>query len=138
MKNRQGQVMLVTVLVLGATLFGAITIGGLVLVYQLRQTSDLEDSTRAVFAADAGIEWGLYQKFQSASSLAMIQNEGYDPGHLVIGDPVQGRVTSETLCFSTTSSDPTSVTDCSNALSIEGFGTSAAAKRAFRQVISVP
>lgn len=61
MKNpREGQVMILTVLTLGGALLGATTIAGLLMLYQVRQGADVGQSAKAVFAADAGIEWGLY------------------------------------------------------------------------------
>ena len=62
--NRSGQAMLLTVLTLGGTILGATTIAGLLMVYQLRQTTDLTNSGKALFAADAGIEFGLYRFFK--------------------------------------------------------------------------
>jgi len=55
-----GQAMLITVLTIGAVLLGATSIAGLLMVYQLRQNSDFANSAKAIFAADAGLEWGLY------------------------------------------------------------------------------
>ena len=52
--------MLLTVLTLGGALLGATTIAGLLMLYQVRQGSDVNESAKALFAADAGIEWGLY------------------------------------------------------------------------------
>lgn len=60
--------MLLTLLALGGTLFGATTIAGLLVVYQIRQSGDAADSARAIFAADAGIEWGLYQFFKDGTA----------------------------------------------------------------------
>ncbi len=57
----RGQAMILTVLALGGAILGATTIAGLLMVYQIRQASDLNDSTKAIFAADSGIEWGIYQ-----------------------------------------------------------------------------
>lgn len=67
MEHRSGQVMLLTVLTLGGTLLGATTIAGLLMLYQVRQGTDLSQSARAIFAADAGIEWGLYNVICNAS-----------------------------------------------------------------------
>lgn len=47
---------------------GATTIAGLLVTYQIRQATDLMNSGKAIFAADAGIEWGLYQFFKPNSS----------------------------------------------------------------------
>lgn len=55
--------MILTVLALGGSILGATTVAGLLMVYQIRQASDLGASTRSIYAADAGIEWGLYKFF---------------------------------------------------------------------------
>lgn len=52
--------MILTVLTLGGALLGATTIAGLLMLYQIRQGADVNHSARAIFAADAGLEWGLY------------------------------------------------------------------------------
>lgn len=61
----KGQVMLITVLALGGTILGATTIAGLMILYQLKQTNDLINSNKAIFAADSGIEWRLYKFFKT-------------------------------------------------------------------------
>ena len=63
---RRGQVMLLTILALGGVILGATTLAGLLVVYQLRQSSDAANSAKAIYAADTGIEWGLYQFFKPA------------------------------------------------------------------------
>lgn len=60
--------MILTVLTMGATVLGAATIAGLLMLYQLRQAGDVENSGRALYAAEAGIELGLYRVVQGASS----------------------------------------------------------------------
>lgn len=57
--------MLLTVLVIGGLLLGASSIAGLLMVYQIRQSSDVINSTKAIFAADTGIEWELYRMFKN-------------------------------------------------------------------------
>lgn len=64
---RSGQVMILTILALGGTLLGATTVAGLLTLYQLRNSTDLTNSAKAIFAADAGLEWGLYN-YSCASS----------------------------------------------------------------------
>ncbi len=60
--------MLITSLVLSSTLLGATTIAGLLMLYQLRQGSDIANSTKAIYAADAGLEWRLYRFFKTDRS----------------------------------------------------------------------
>ncbi|MDE2000966.1 MAG: hypothetical protein KGI60_00160 [Patescibacteria group bacterium] len=62
---KSGQVMLITVLALSGTILGATTIAGLLMLYQMRQASDIANSTKAIFAADTGIEWRLYKFFKA-------------------------------------------------------------------------
>lgn len=68
-KDKKGQVMIMTTLAIGGTILGAATIAGLLIVYQIRQTTDLADSAKAIFAADAGIEWGLYNFFHATTPI---------------------------------------------------------------------
>ena len=64
---RSGQAMILSVLAIGGTLLGATTIAGLVMLYQLRQTRDTQGSAKAVFAADAGVEYAIYHYFNSST-----------------------------------------------------------------------
>lgn len=61
-KNKNsGQVMMIVVMALSAVMIGAIAVGGLLTARQIRQTVDAGSSSKAVFAADAGLEWRLYK-----------------------------------------------------------------------------
>jgi len=75
-----GQVMLLTVLVIGGLLLGASSIAGLLMVYQLRQASDITNSTKAIFAADSGLEWELYRMFKDSGypKPAMTNNANFN------------------------------------------------------------
>ncbi len=64
-----GQAMIMTVLALGGTMLGATTIAGLLMVYQIRQSTDMANSMKAIYAADAGLEWTLHNFFITASPL---------------------------------------------------------------------
>jgi hypothetical protein len=66
--GRRGQAMLLAVLTIGATMLGATTIAGLLMLYQIRQTNDFEHSAQAVFAADAGTEWALYNYYVTSTA----------------------------------------------------------------------
>ena len=66
--TRRGQAMLIAVLALGGAILGATTIAGFLMVYQIRQTTDSANSAKAVFAADAGTEWALYNFFVNSST----------------------------------------------------------------------
>lgn len=56
--------MLITVLALSGTILGATAIAGLLMLYQIRQTTDAVNSAKAIYAADSGIEWRLYRFFK--------------------------------------------------------------------------
>ena len=62
--------MLLTVLSIGGTILGASAIAGLLMVYQIRSATDFANSAKAVFAADAGIEWAQYNYFNPTSTFA--------------------------------------------------------------------
>jgi len=52
--------MLVSVIMLGGILITSGVIGGLLVVQQIRQSTDTVNSAKAIFAADAGLEWMTY------------------------------------------------------------------------------
>ena len=58
--SRSGQIMLMSVLTIGAVMLGATAIAGFLVLYQIRMSTNAADSAKAIFASDAGIEWGIY------------------------------------------------------------------------------
>lgn len=56
LKNNKGQIILLSVMILGGVMIGAATIGSFLLRLQINQVNDAAESTQALFAADAGIE----------------------------------------------------------------------------------
>jgi hypothetical protein len=65
--------MLIAVLALGGAILGATTVAGLMTLYQIRATTDTADSAKAIFAADAGVEWALFNYY--------CPNDGRCPGY---------------------------------------------------------
>jgi hypothetical protein len=61
--SRAGQAMLIAVLSLGGAILGATTVAGLLTLYQIRATTDSANSAKAIFAADAGVEWAQFNHF---------------------------------------------------------------------------
>lgn len=61
-----GQVMLLTVLILGSVILSASTIAGYLMTLKIRASSDIANSAKAIFAADAGVEWELYKQFKNS------------------------------------------------------------------------
>ena len=55
--------MLLAVLAIGGAILTASTIAGLLTLYQIRQATDFGNSAKAIFAADAGLEWELFNVF---------------------------------------------------------------------------
>lgn len=66
LKANSGQVMLLTVLILGGTILSASTIAGYLMTLKIRASSDIANSAKAIFAADAGVEWELYKQFKNS------------------------------------------------------------------------
>ncbi len=64
---RSGQAMLIAVLALGGAILGATTVAGLLTLYQIRATTDTANSAKAIFAADAGTEWALFNYYKGTS-----------------------------------------------------------------------
>ena len=67
--------MLLSILTLGAVMLGATAVSGFLVVYQIRMTSDIADSTKAIFAADAGIDWANYQFARATSSEQVVSSK---------------------------------------------------------------
>src|SRR3989338_4300716 len=55
-QNLGGQVMIITIVMMGGILLSATAIAGLLLVYQIRQSNDSVSSAKAFFASDTGLE----------------------------------------------------------------------------------
>lgn len=64
--KRSGQAMLIAVLSLGGAILGATAIAGFLTLYQIRTTADTENSAKAIFAADAGVQWAQFDYFCSS------------------------------------------------------------------------
>lgn len=69
-KKRNGQVMVLSVLMLGGVLLGVSALAGLLMVYQIRQANDAVNSARAFFAADAAMEWQTYNIYKASTTPA--------------------------------------------------------------------
>lgn len=54
--------MLMTVVMLSGAILASTSLAGLLILYQLRQATDAAASTKAIFAADAGLERALYNE----------------------------------------------------------------------------
>jgi hypothetical protein len=74
--KKRGQVMLLTTLILAGILLGATTIAGILMVYQIRQSTDIAESTKAIYAAETGLEWELYKQNKDANYVKPIMTNG--------------------------------------------------------------
>jgi len=73
-RGNSGQVMFLTVVVLGVVISSVTMIAGLLMSYQLRRSADVSHSGRAIFAADAGAECMLYRMFNLGEDGANAEN----------------------------------------------------------------
>lgn len=69
-KKNSGQLMLITVLLLGGVIMSAASLLGFLIVYKMRQATDIGDSAKAFFASDTGKEWELYQALKLGERLS--------------------------------------------------------------------
>jgi len=75
LKTTTGQAMLLTVLILGGSILSASTIAGYLMLLKIRTASDIANSTKAIFAADTGIEWELYKLFKNPNDTGIEWDE---------------------------------------------------------------
>jgi len=67
--GRSGQAILIAIISIGGVILGATTLAGFLLLYQINATTDAVNSVQAIFAADTGINWALYDYYKSAVTL---------------------------------------------------------------------
>jgi Tfp pilus assembly protein PilX len=115
-KNKKGQVMIIVSLALGGVMLTSIVIGGILISNQIRQAGNITNSAKALYAADAALEWGMYQFYKNnipdAGSPSFTNNSTY-----------------ATLCYS-----GSSVVSCTggNITDIVGKGNFGKVSRAFQ------
>ena len=71
MRERKGQVMIMSTIFIGAALLAATAVAGYMLFFQIRQAEDAVESAASFYAADAGIEDTLacyYNTFQDPNA----------------------------------------------------------------------
>jgi len=116
-KNQKGQVMIVVSLVLGGVILTSVVIGGVLISNQIRQAGNIANSAKALYAADAALEWGLYQFYKNntpdAGAPSFTNGSNYT-----------------TLCYSGDS--VVSCNDAANITDIVGKGTFGKVSRAFQ------
>ncbi|MEK9154860.1 MAG: hypothetical protein AAB596_02225 [Patescibacteria group bacterium] len=72
--NNSGQAMLLAVFLIGSGILAFTSIAGYLMAQRIRTASDITDSAKAIIAADAGLECGLYKIYKSDSNLSDCAN----------------------------------------------------------------
>lgn len=85
--------MLLAVLLISGTILGATTIAGLLMLYQLRQATNVGYSLQALFAADSGLEWKLYQEVVNSSYPAPVMSPESN-SHFIASGSLENSITS--------------------------------------------
>jgi hypothetical protein len=83
--------MVMLVMILGATMLGVSTVAGFITVQKIRTATDITDSAKAIYAADAGIERCLYEKFGADAEPDATCN--FAPGEIQLSNGAQVEVT---------------------------------------------
>ncbi|MEK7464322.1 MAG: hypothetical protein AAB617_00930 [Patescibacteria group bacterium] len=63
-KQNNGQVMILSVMLLGGVLLSASAVAGLLTLYQIKSANDAVNSAKALYAADAGVESASWAYFK--------------------------------------------------------------------------
>lgn len=133
-RRRSGQAMLTAVLSISGAILGATTVAGFLMLYQLRASNDSQNSAKAIFAADSGVEWTLFDYYCG--------NDGRCPSNVYPA----ADYSSSTLLFSNGASFQVTCSDangnisaCNNAsttVSAISLGLSSESRRAFALMFS--
>lgn len=82
--KENGVALLLTVIILSVVILIAVLIANIVIV-QLKLAKDIGDSQAAIYAADSGVEWQLYQIRKSASVASPVMSNGATVETIVTG-----------------------------------------------------
>ncbi len=81
--------MILSITMLGGVLIGISVIAGLLVIYQIRQVNDVENSARAFFAADAGLEWETYRIYVASTTAPTLSNgASFIPTSTIAGENI--------------------------------------------------
>lgn len=75
-------------MVIGGVLLGASAIAGLLMTYQVRQTNDVINSTKAFFAADAGVEHETYDIANAAPAPTFSNGAAVTSSQALVGQDI--------------------------------------------------
>lgn len=74
--NYSGQAMIIAILSLGGAILGATALAGFLMLYTIRNTTDSENSAKAIFAADSGVDWAIYSNINPPASPVPVFGNG--------------------------------------------------------------
>ncbi len=99
LRSNSGQAMILTTLVLSSTVLALAGIGGYLMLIRLRVSSNVVDTTKAIYLADAGVECGAYNQTKAGgidcNAATFSYNAGIDPlAHISVTSAVAGTSTS--------------------------------------------
>jgi hypothetical protein len=123
--------MLIAVLSLGGAILGATAVAGFLTLYQIRTTTDSQNSAKAIFAADTGTEWALFNYYCTQNgNCGGLVNPGlqdYPTSSFSNGASVLVN------CYSTYSASGSSTVFCSDPTAVAAISTgmSVGSERAF-------
>ena len=124
--------MLIAILSFSGAILGATTIAGLLMLYQIRATRDSGNSARAIFAADAGVEWALFDFYCDATSPANPVSRCMGSQREQEPESVLGSgATVQVACYDSSGVATSTCSTTATAVSAVARGAYADAKRAF-------
>ncbi|MCR4275421.1 MAG: hypothetical protein NUV83_01565 [Candidatus Wolfebacteria bacterium] len=85
-KNQKGQVILLTLLFIGSSILIFSTIAGYMMIQRIRASSDTMDSTKAIFAADSGVECMLFKYASTTENRSNLNCNTASSGFLSFDD----------------------------------------------------
>lgn len=62
--------MILTVVIITSSILGIALVAGMLIVFQIRSSGDFANTNKAIFAADAGTEWWLYNYYKNPNILS--------------------------------------------------------------------
>lgn len=62
--------MILTVVIITSSILGVALVAGMLIVFQIRSSGDFANTNKAIFAADAGTEWWLYNYYKDPNILS--------------------------------------------------------------------
>lgn len=132
----RGQAMLLAVTLIGSVVLIFSSISGYFILQRLRMAADFVDSSKAIYAADTGLEWKLYQCFkcdQGGNIFCDINPATNNCSSNLTVDALSPVMTDSLTSFISTIT--TSVIGASTTYDFKSVGTSNKSHRAFELIL---